>query len=305
MNILITGSQGFLGRNLPKKLNKVGFTCYGIGRGKWKGNNHKKWGYYKNINGTINKKNLLKFKKIKFKYLIHCAGGVSPNTSLLKSITKKIDYEKNVSSIISTLNFFVHKKDLPKVILISTVSVYGNSKKKRIKEETKTKPISNYSINKVIAENICKEYYHNKKIDFIILRGSSLYGNGLKRQIIYDVCSKIFKKNNTFYGTGNEVRDFIHIDDFTQFIKCILIKSFNGFYIINVGSGNGIKISEVINYIKKKFKDKKKPLFNNFGSKVNPKSLIPSIVKAKKFNWSPKKDFFTGLDEYIKWFKND
>ena len=45
--------------------------------------------------------------------------------------------------------------------------------------------------------------------------------------------------------------------------------------------------------------------FCDFGSNVNPKSLIPSIVKAKKFNWSPKKDFFTGLDEYIKWFKND
>ena len=92
MKILITGSQGFLARNLSKKLNKFGFICYGVGRGKWKGNVHKKWGYYKNINGTISEKTLKKYKKIKFKYIIHCAGGVSPNTSLIRSISQKQDF---------------------------------------------------------------------------------------------------------------------------------------------------------------------------------------------------------------------
>jgi len=58
MKILITGSQGFLAKNLSKKLNKHGFICYGIGRGKWKNNAAKKWGYYKNITHTISKKTL-------------------------------------------------------------------------------------------------------------------------------------------------------------------------------------------------------------------------------------------------------
>ena len=52
MKILITGSQGFLGRNLSQKLSREGFICYGIGRGNWKNKNYKKWGYFKNINGT-------------------------------------------------------------------------------------------------------------------------------------------------------------------------------------------------------------------------------------------------------------
>ena len=105
MKILITGSQGYLARNLSKKLNTFGFACYGIGRGKWKGNVYKKWGYYKNISGTINENNLQKYKKLKFKYIIHCAGGVSPNTSLVKSIPKKRIMKKCIKHLLSTKLF--------------------------------------------------------------------------------------------------------------------------------------------------------------------------------------------------------
>ena len=83
MKILITGSQGFLARNLSKKLSKFGYVCYGVGRGKWKHSTHKKWGYYKNIKGTINDKNLHLLKNIKFDYIVHCAGGSSPNTNII------------------------------------------------------------------------------------------------------------------------------------------------------------------------------------------------------------------------------
>jgi nucleoside-diphosphate-sugar epimerase len=61
----------------------------------------------------------------------------------------------------------------------------------------------------------------------------------------------------------------------------------------------------VIYYISKKLEVKIKPKFNSFGKEENPTSLVPDIKKVKKFNWSPKKNFYEGLDEYIKWFKND
>ena len=48
MNILITGSQGFLAKNLALKLKNKNFRIYGIGRGNWKRNEYKKWGYFKN-----------------------------------------------------------------------------------------------------------------------------------------------------------------------------------------------------------------------------------------------------------------
>lgn len=305
MKILITGSQGFLARNLSKFLSRHGFICYGIGRGNWIGNNYKTWGYFKHISGIINDKNLRKFKNINFSYILHCAGGFSPNVSLTKSISQKKDYEKNVTSILSVLKFFSKKKRKPKIIYISTVSVYGNTKSKKINEEAKLNPLSNYSKNKIIGEKICKNFYQNKKIDILVIRGSSLYGPGLKRQIIYDVCSKISKKKAIFFGTGKEIRDFIHVKDFSNLIKLILKKGFKGYFVINAGSGKGVKISSVIKYIIKKFNLRIKPKFNKFGVNLNPTSIIPDISKSKKFGWSPKTKFYKGLDDYIKWFRND
>ena len=305
MKILITGSQGFLGRNLSQKLSREGLICYGIGRGNWKNKKYKKWWYLKNVSGTISHKNLKKFEKINFDYILHCAGGVSPNASLVKSITFNKDYEKNVTSIFKVLEFFSKKKRKPKIIFISTVSVYGNSKLKKIKEENNLNPVSNYSINKVIGEKVCRKFYQDNKFDILILRGSSIYGPGLKRQIIYDVCSKIQRKQFFFFGSGREIRDFIHVSDFTNLIRCIINKGFKGYSVFNAGTGKGVKISKVIYYISKKLEVKIKPKFNSFGKEENPTSLVPDIKKVKKFNWSPKKNFYEGLDEYIKWFKND
>ena len=96
IKVLITGSYGFIARNLAKKLSKKKIICYGIGRGKWKKkNDFKKWGYHQNINSTINKESLKKFSNKKFDYIIHLAGGSSPTASMINSITKKKDFEKN------------------------------------------------------------------------------------------------------------------------------------------------------------------------------------------------------------------
>ena len=62
LKILITGSQGFLARNLALSLKEKKFKVYGIGRGRWKGNQYKKWGYKKNLNTNINLKSLTKYK---------------------------------------------------------------------------------------------------------------------------------------------------------------------------------------------------------------------------------------------------
>ena len=74
---------------------------------------------------------------------------------------------------------------------------------------------------------------------------------------------------------------------------------------MNAGSGIGIKIADVINYILKKLGRNIKPKFNKFGSKVNPISLVPNIDRAKKFNWSPKVNFYKGINEYMNWLLND
>ena len=115
MKVLITGSQGYIARNFCKKLSKSRITCYGIGRGDCKKKaDFKKWGYYQNVSGTINKQSLRKFKNNKFDYIIHLAGGSSPTASIIDSISNKKDFEKNVLSTRYILEYIRSKNNKAK-----------------------------------------------------------------------------------------------------------------------------------------------------------------------------------------------
>jgi UDP-glucose 4-epimerase len=310
MKVLITGSQGYIARNFCKKLSKSRITCYGIGRGDWKKKaDFKKWGYYQNVSGTINKQSLRKFKNNKFDYIIHLAGGSSPTASIIDSISNKKDFEKNVLSTRYILEYIRSKNNKAKFILMSTIAVIGNNEVNKIREESKVTPISNYTKNKVEAEKLCFKYNKDFGIDTLIIRGSSIYGPGMNKQIIHDVCLKITKKKNIFFGSGGEERDFIYIDDICSFMKKIIQKSFKGYKIINIGTGKGTKIKKIINYLNHKLGKKIKPKFNKIGLDINPKKLIPNIKKAKELDWKPKVSLYQGLNLYLKWFsknyKND
>ena len=102
--------------------------------------------------------------------------------------------------------------------------MYGNNNLKQVTENTKIRPISNYARNKFLAEQLCYEYFKKYQIDILILRGTTIFGPGLKRQFIYDACLKIIQNKNIFFGTGNEIRDYIYINDFCELINKVLNK---------------------------------------------------------------------------------
>jgi UDP-glucose 4-epimerase len=294
--ILITGANGFVGKNLSKLL-KNKFQIYGIGNiNKNKKNNN----YKLLINKPVTFKNLYKYfsKENQFDYIVHCAGkviGLDPIN----------DFKKNVLTTQELLEFVRIKNIKSKIIYISTIAVNPNNSNKLIKENFNSSPISNYGLNKKISEDLFKFYYKKFKINSIIIRLTSLYGPGLKTQFIYDSCKKISKDINEFKGSGQEERDWLHISDFTNFIHQVIKSGFNGIKIINCGSGKSYKIKYILELLKKIFK---KNIILNFDLKIskdNPKKLDPELKNIKKYNWKPKKKIDLGLKEYVEWFKKE
>ena len=294
--ILITGSHGFLARHVSKMLSQNSFKVYGIGHGKWKKSNYKKWGYNYLINGDVNLKNLLNnFDKVD--YIIHCAGrviGLQPNE----------DFIKNVLPTQSILEFIRLKKINPKIIFISTIAVSNTKGTKPIKENFSINPKSHYAFHKKLSEDLLKFYSKKLKIDVLIARTTSLYGEGLQRQFIFDACRKISKKNTSFFGTGNEIRDWLHVSDMSNLILRFIKKSFKNMTVVNCGSGKGNKVKDVLKIIMKEYNQNFNPSFNNI-SDSNPSKLVANINKAKKFGWFPEKKLKYGLVEYVKWFKKN
>ena len=295
-NILITGINGFVGLNIYNSL-KNDYKLYGIGHGK-KSDKFKT--LIKYTNKSIKKSILLRYFA-NIDTVIHCAGsglvGLSDN--------KKI-FLRDINSTKNILKFASDNKKKINIIFISSISVYGNEYKKKISEKEEIFPISNYAKCKKESEKICKKYSDKFNIGVKILRVTSLYGMGLKKQVIFDAIIKILRNENRFHGTGNEIRDFLHIDDFTDLIKKILRKKFKNYEVLNCGSGKDYKIKDVIQKIKKINKLKKKDVFTKKYIKSNPKYLAANINKAKKnYKWKPKKNFYDELPKIINQLKKN
>jgi len=111
-------------------------------------------------------------------------------------------------------------------------------------------------------------------------------------------------KNKKFpCSKGNQVRDFLHIDDVVDaIIKSLTSRNAKG-QIINIGSGEPRVIKNVIEYIKRISKGGN-PLFGKV--KLRKDEILktyPNITKAKnKINWRPKISFNKGLQSTIKFY---
>ncbi len=284
MKILITGINGFIGRHLKNLFFKKNYKVFGI-RSKSQTNDYK----------------ILLKKKIKPNILIHCAGSGIVG---FNNVPYKIHKQKNLNST-KKLIAFVKKAKLrnSKIIFLSSQAVYGKVSTVKISEKNKTQPISNYGKTKFLAEKELKKITDNF---VIVLRLFSIYGNGLRKQIIWDACNKFINKEVFFRGNGKEKRDFLHILDLIGLLKKI-IKSEpkTSFAVFNVGSGKGIKIKTLLIKIKKIYKSSLKISFMKNGNKQENQNFVSNNRKIiNTFDWKPKKNLNKELKFYIKWFKN-
>jgi UDP-glucose 4-epimerase len=284
LKILITGINGFIGRHLKNLFFKKNYKVFGI-RSKSQTNDYK----------------ILLKKKIKPNILIHCAGSGIVG---FNNVPYKIHKQKNLNST-KKLIAFVKKAKLrnSKIIFLSSQAVYGKVSTVKISEKNKTQPISNYGKTKFLAEKELKKITDNF---VIVLRLFSIYGNGLRKQIIWDACNKFINKEVFFRGNGKEKRDFLHILDLIGLLKKI-IKSEpkTSFAVFNVGSGKGIKIKTLLIKIKKIYKSSLKISFMKNGNKQENQNFVSNNRKIiNTFDWKPKKNLNKELKFYIKWFKN-
>lgn len=160
-----------------------------------------------------------------------------------------------------------------------------------------------------IVMNIYGQRIKNNYMKTIIVRPGNLYGahdkfDPIKSKVIPSLIRKVVKKQNplTVWGDGKDLKDFLHIDDFTDAILKI-IKNTNNSVELNIASGKGYTIREVLNLILKIEQFNPKINFDRSMPTMIPKRLI-DIAKAKKIiNFKPKISLEEGLKRTILWYK--
>ena len=236
--ILITGVNGFIGSHIAADF-RYNYNLYGLDTGPICSvpGIHQ---YSQMILPNADFEELIKF--FLPDYCIHCAGSSSVPLSVAHP---SIDFDSGPVSTFHVLEA-IRKSGVPCcMVFISSAAVYGNVTELPIREDSVVQPISPYGYHKAMSEHILEEYNKIYGLPYIILRIFSAYGNGLRKQILWDACQRLIKHDPIFWGTGDQTRDFIHVQDIARLIA-ILIEQQQFNKIINVGSGEQIPIKRVI-----------------------------------------------------------
>ncbi len=298
--VLITGVAGFVGRNTAQKFKKEGWKVVGLGRGSLSLNKRKKIGIDHFIKGEVNQTNLFKIKD-RVEVIVHCAGSGVVSKSFDDPLK---DFNDSVGSTAEVLDYMRQKQPKSKLVFTSGATVYGLQKDVPLKEDMILHPASPYGSHKIMAENLCELYSRTYGLGVTVIRFFSLYGPGLKKQLIWDACCKLTdpsSKSAVFWGTGEETRDWFNISDAVDLIyQMAQIK--NQFNIINAGSAVRITLRETIMFIKNLLGSSKKIIFNGEVKVGDPRHFWADITQASKFDWKPKISWPDGFTEYVKWY---
>tara|TARA_B100000902_G_C27313077_1_gene919588 strand:+ start:96 stop:1049 length:954 start_codon:yes stop_codon:yes gene_type:complete len=309
--ILVTGAYGFIGKHLSVHLSKLGHEVIGLGHGVWNETEASNWGIKKWINADVQINNLRKvcFQK-KPKIIFHLAGGATVSHG---EKNPEEDFFKNVTSTSELLEWL--RLDLPqsKLIVTSSASIYGQGINNLIPEDFIGKPYSNYGKNKNEMEILCQFYKKKYNLNLIIARLFSVYGPELKKQLLWELCNRLIKKESPIIlgGSGKEMRDWIYIDDVVNILSFIgldqnIIKKE---YIINVGTGVGSAVKEITKIVLSNwnnlvnFTDKSEIEFSGKKRSGDPFSLVADTTRLSKLGLQCQTNPKQGINNYISWFK--
>lgn len=275
LKIFLTGSNGYIGRNLLKRLQSEKGIEVSV-------HNRMTHPY----SDTESLANILKPVDV----VCHIGGVIKGSEEeLLEGNTK------NTLLLLKALSTLEKK---PHLIFASSFAVYAVQNEKLV-ESTQRVPRNYYGLSKKMAEDELQLYSVLNNIPTTILRIANVYGpdmsNDAPSVIAYLMRSIKDNTQVSVNGDGTQTRDFIYIDDVVDaFTLAIKKRTTQDMTILNICSGEGTSINEIIDLFKVKFETDTsvtyQPQVQEVGCWVGDNSLA-----KEKLNWNPSVSIKKGI----------
>ncbi len=297
--VLITGAHGFLGRYVAKIYGQANFYVIGLGHGTWSASEEKVWGIDEWHNADVNMDSLQSYAS-DVDIIIHCAGSGSVGFSLVNPMK---DFERTVWTTHYVLEYIRVFSPQTCLLYPSSAAIYGNQETLPLTTNMTPNPISPYGVHKSIVEELCVMYAKQYGVRAAVLRLFSVYGNGLKKQLLWDACSKLSQGINTFWGTGEETRDWVHVSDVAQAFLIAGEKATSECPVVNVGTGHAVQIKDVLDILFEAYGAQERPAFGGEVNVGNPNHYVADAAVITGWGWHPTIDLTQGITEYVRWYR--
>jgi UDP-glucose 4-epimerase len=302
--ILITGASGFLGTWLADEAAKAGYKLLGIDL-RVPLRPHLWSGFATSSLETADLDNLLGGHEIAA--VCHLAGGASVASSVSDPFG---DFSSLLPGTSRLALHLIKAHPQSRIFFFSSAAVYGNPETLPITECTPLQPISPYGIHKATAETLLTYYAKAFGLKTTVFRIFSVYGPGLRKQLIYDVCQRatqaaaLGQKEIRLFGTGNESRDFLYIEDLCQAVLTVLQHdNQERCNVYNLASGTENTVAQVAECIIKHLDIDVKITFDGNVPKGDPANWRADVNKLSLLNFKTKYSLHDGLKQVVTWAK--
>lgn len=309
MRVLVTGGAGFIGSNFVRRITDGtfgGFSAVTV---------------LDNLTYAGTLTNLAEVPTSSYKFV----KGDICDSDLVRSLVKENDVVVNfaaeshvdrsingakefiVTNVLGTQTLLdeVKASDIQTYLQVSTDEVYGSINNGSWPESDPLLPNSPYAASKASADLVCRSYFRTHGLDIRVTRCSNNYGrNQFPEKVIpLFVTNLIDNKKVPVYGSGQNVRDWLHVDDHCFGIYLALTKGKAG-EIYNIGGGTeltNIGLTERILSLMGKDDSSISYVEDRKGHDLRYSVDISKI--SSELGYTPKVDWETGLKETIEWYK--
>lgn len=324
--ILITGGAGFIGSHLARLFvtKYSGYSIINLDKLTYAGNlenlkDIENASNYTFIKGDIEDIEHVKklFKENQFTAVLHCAA----ESHVDRSISDPLAFVK--TNVLGTVTLLQVAKDAWKddyngklFYHISTDEVYGSlGEEGFFTEETSYDPRSPYSASKASSDHFVSAYYHTYKLPVIISNCSNNYGPYHFPEKLIPLCINniINNKPLPIYGKGENVRDWLFVEDHVKAIDTIFHKGKPG-ETYNIGGHNEWKNIDIIKELcrqmdvklsREKGTSEKLITFVKDRAGHDLRYAIDASKLKNELGWQPSLQFEEGLSKTIDWYLNN
>jgi UDP-glucose 4-epimerase len=306
MKVVVTGSAGYVGSYLINKLLEderfadyeiVGIDNFLVG----KEENYeliKKDRRVKLLQGDICDRDFIKdvLKDAEIVYHLAAISGV-----VFCNKNPELAFKVNVEGTLNMLEQSV-KNDVEYFIYPSSSAVYGEINGSLAREDMPPNPLNNYGAMKASCEALCKAYYNSYGLGTVTLRFTNIYGVGVYpkwRTVVTNFILRALRGEPLIiHGSGEQKRDFIHIDDVVEIYKLVVNPRAKG-EIFNAGSGYTASVKELANIVADVARERGIEVKVRFekARESKERTFAYDVSKIKSLGFEPKYDIRRGVEK--------
>jgi dTDP-glucose 4,6-dehydratase len=212
------------------------------------------------------------------------------------------------TNIVGSYNVFKESlaSDVHRVIHISTDEVYGSLLKGSASEESNLEPNSPYAASKAASDLIARSFYQTHKLPIIVTRCSNNYGpyQNPEKLIPLAITNLLLGRKVPIYGSGENVREWIHVKDHCRAIAHVALNGKKG-ETYNIGGRNSFQNISLVNKLLKIMGLDSSHMEYVEDRKGHDLRYALNDSKLLSLGFRETIDFDSGIAQTVKWYETN